>query len=97
MSYPKWEPGPDSGWGMTCAGDAARRLWAILDHLDAALHGPDGDLIAERVGGDADPGLDLSVASQTAAGVALLQRRREELIEAVLRLERPIDPPGESD
>ncbi len=37
--------------------------------------------------------LDLSVASQTAAGAAVLHARREELAEAVRRLEEPIEPP----
>jgi hypothetical protein len=179
---------------MTFAGDAARRLWAILDHLEQALDGPDGDLIARRVAGDSEPGLfrrvveftrddmatalgqprpsrrskpmthaervkytpqllenargmladvevqieavermfeivstirsagsrseaadrlqssplnctvwqafqvlDLSVASQTAAGAAVLQRRREELTDAVRRLEEPIEPPDTPD
>jgi hypothetical protein len=53
----KWQPGPDSGWGMTFAGDAARRLWVILDHLDQPLNGPDGDLIARLVAEDSEPGL----------------------------------------
>jgi hypothetical protein len=175
---------------MSFAGDAARRLWAILDHLDHALNGPDGDLIARLVAGDSEPGLfrhvveftrndmttalgkprpirasipmtyaekvkhrphllenargmlanvevqleavqrmpeivsaiqsagsrseaadrlqappfsysewqaflvlDLSVASQTGAGVAVLRQRREELAEAVRSLEEPIEPP----
>jgi hypothetical protein len=177
---------------MTFAGDAARRLWAILDHLDRALNGPDGELIARLVSGDSEPGLfrhvveftrddmatalgqtrptptrapipmtyadkvkyrpqllenargmladievqveavermseivstiqsaesrseaadrlqappfnynewqafqvlDLSVASQTGAGAAVLQQRREELAEAVRKLEEPIEPP----
>jgi hypothetical protein len=181
---------------MTFAGDAARRLWAILDHLDQALNGPDGDLIARIVSGDSDPGLfrhvveftrddmatalgqskpkptgapipmthaekvkyrpqllenargmladvevqieaiermseivstirtaesrseagdrlrappfnynewqvfrvlDLSVASQTAAGAAVLQQRREELAEAVRKLEKPMKPPDTPD
>ena len=190
MTEAKWQPGPDSGWGMTFAGDGARRLWAILDHLDQALDGPDGDLIARRVAGDSEQGLfrqvvkftrddmatalgqprpsrrsepmtyadkvkyrpqllenargmladvevqiaavehmsevvstiqsagsrseaadrlqsspfnysvwqafhvlNLSVASQTAAGVSVMQQRREELAEAVRRLEEPIEPP----
>lgn len=37
--------------------------------------------------------LDLSVASQTAAGAIVLQQRREELVEAVRRLEELIEPP----
>jgi hypothetical protein len=37
--------------------------------------------------------LDLSVASQTGAGAAVLQQRREELAEAVRKLEEPIEPP----
>jgi hypothetical protein len=191
MTDAKWQPGPDSGWGLTFAGDAARRLWAILDHLDQALNGPDGDLIARLVAGDSEPGLfrhvvdftrddmatalgqprpirastpmtyaekvkyrpqllenargmladvevqveavermseivsviesagsrseaadrlqrppfsysvwqafqvlDLSVASQTGAGAAVLRHRKEELVEAVRRLEEPIAPPG---
>lgn len=194
MTNAGWRPGPDSGWGVTFAGDAARRLWAILDHLDQALTGPDGDLIAQEVAGDTEPGLlrhvvaitrddmatalgqprptrasepmtyaemvkyrpqllenargmladvevqleaverlsdialaiqsaesrseaadrlqappfnydewqafqvlDLSVASQTAAGVARLQQRRDELVEAVRRLEEPIQPPDAPD
>lgn len=175
---------------MTFAGHAARRLWAILDHLDQALNGSDGELIAQVVAGDSEPGLfrqvveftrddmatalgrprptrapkpmtraekvkyrpqllgnargmladvevqleavermseivsairsarsrseaadrlrappfhysvwqafqvlDLSVASQTGAGAAVLQQRRAELVEAVRRLEEPIEPP----
>jgi hypothetical protein len=42
---------------MTFAGDAARRLGAILDHLDQALKGSDGELIARVVAGDSEPGL----------------------------------------
>ena len=41
--------------------------------------------------------LDLSVASQTAAGAAVLQQRREELAEAVRKLEEPIEPPDTPD
>ena len=37
--------------------------------------------------------LDLTVASQTAAGEARFRERREELTEAVHRLEQPIEPP----
>jgi hypothetical protein len=175
---------------MTFAGDAARRVWNILSHLDDALNGPDGALLADRISGTTPPGLfrqvvrftcqdmaralgqpmparasspmtyaekveyrprllenargmladvdvqleavarmteivstlrsagsraeaagrlqgppfnlpdwqasyvlDMTVASQTEAGVALLRARREELAEAVHRLEQPIEPP----
>jgi DNA gyrase/topoisomerase IV subunit A len=37
--------------------------------------------------------LDLSVASQTGAGAAVLQQRRDELAQAVRKLEEPIEPP----
>jgi DNA gyrase subunit A len=41
--------------------------------------------------------LDMTVASQTAAGVARLRERREELAEALRRLEQPLKPPDGSD
>jgi hypothetical protein len=37
--------------------------------------------------------LELTVASQTAAGLARFRERRAELIEAIRRLEQPIEPP----
>jgi hypothetical protein len=179
---------------VTFAGDAARRVWNILNNLSQAMGGPDGDLIAERLAGDTEPVLfrevvrwtrddmavslgqprptrgsepmayaekvkhrprllenargmladvdvqldalgrmpeialtiqsaesraeaagrlqeppfnysdwqafyvlDLTVASQTAAGIARFRERRGELTEAIRRLEQPIEPPDTSD
>lgn len=194
MTDAGWQPDPDSGWGMTFAGDAAHRVWAIFNSLSRAMDGPDGVLIAQRIAGDTDPDLfrdivrwrlddmalalgkprpyretqpmsyaekvadrdhllenaqamladvevqiealnrmpeivsaiqsaesraeaavrlqsppfnysdwqafyvlDMTVASQTAAGVALLTERRDELTEAVRRLGQPIEPPDPSE